>query len=73
MYFFEDTHEHLVDDDVFEIDDVDCSESEEYLTYDEEMERFESLTYDQQFDDEPFSPIFDDDSVEIDDDFVESP
>jgi hypothetical protein len=69
MYFFEDTHEHLVDDDVFEIDDVDCSE--EYLTYDEEMERFESLTYDQQFDDEPFSP--DDDSVEIDDDFVESP
>ena len=61
MYFFEDTHEHLVDDDVFEIDDVDCSE--EYLTYDEEMERFE---FDQQqFDDEPFSA----DS----DDFVESP
>lgn len=71
MYFFEDSHEHLFgDEDVFEIDDVDCSESEEYLTYDEEMERFESLTYDQQFDDEPFSPIFDDDSV--DDDFVET-
>lgn len=59
MYFFEDTHEHLyAHEHMFEMDDVeDVPEvEEEYLTYDEEMERFERLTYDEQFDDEPFYP-----------------
>lgn len=58
MHFYEDTHEYLfeMDDDVDDVPEVE----EEYLTYDEEMERFEyeRLTYDEQFDDEPFSPDF---------------
>ena len=59
MHFYEDTHEYL-----FAMDDVEDAPDaeEEYLTYDEEMELFESerVTRDQQFDDEPFSPAFDD-------------
>jgi predicted DNA-binding transcriptional regulator YafY len=65
MHFFEDTHEHLYahderlhDERLFDMDDVEDVQEEEYLTYDEEMERFEQLTNDEQFDDEPFSPEF---------------
>lgn len=60
MHFYEDTHEYLFAmDDVEDVPDAE----EEYLTYDEEMELFEleRWTRDQQFDDEPFSPVFDDD------------
>ena len=85
MHFFEDTHEHLYaheerlyderlhDERLFDMDDVEDVQEEEYLTYDEEMERFEQLTNDDRLDDdrldddrldddrlddEPFSPEF---------------